>query len=217
MVGRLRDPPRLLLHGQAKMTRLWITHVHENQLQHCGGSGTLAGECRRQCWVWESSRIFKKVANECIKCRRMFPHPRAQAMGSLPPARYALQPMTPFEYTSLDYAGPWMVNMGGRRACQERYLLLFCCMSSRASCLEMTNGETTNDTLMALQRFGSRYRLPSHIYSDNAAAFVALQEFLAHWTGEQGDHPVNPSWLNVKWTFFTRSRPSHQRGHRIPD
>ena len=35
MTGRLRDPPRLLLHGQAKMTKLWIVHVHESQLQHC--------------------------------------------------------------------------------------------------------------------------------------------------------------------------------------
>ena len=84
-------------------------------------------------------------------------------------------------------------------------------MSSRACCLEMTNGETTNDTLMALQRFGSRYRLPSHIYSDNAAAFVALQEFLSHWTGEQGNRPVNPCWLNVKWSF-SHARAPHTNG-----
>ena len=139
----------------------------------------------------------------------MFPHPRAQAMGRLPPARYALQPMTAFEYTSVDYAGPWQVQMGGRRATQERYLLLFCCMSSRSCCLEMTVGETANDTMMALQRFGSRYRLPKNIYSDNAAAFVAVQEFLSHWTGEQGGRPINPEWLNVNWTF------SHARAFRI--
>ena len=84
-------------------------------------------------------------------------------------------------------------------------------MSSRACALELTQGETTDDTLMGLQRFASRFRMPKTLYSDNAAALVAAQQFLSHWNGEQGNRLVNPAWLNVSWTF-SHARAPHTNG-----
>ena len=156
MVGRVRDQPRQLLHGKSRLAKLWATHVHEQVLQHGGGPGTLSAEVRRTCWVWEGSKLFRQISRDCTRCRRMLPRPRAQAMAPLPPARYALQPMTVFQNTSLDFAGPWRVQIPGSRVRRDRYLLLFCCMSSRACALELTTGETSNDIMMGLQRFASR-------------------------------------------------------------
>ena len=90
-------------------------------------------------------------------------------------------------------------------------MLLFCCMSSRACALEMTYGESTDDTLMALQCFASRYRMPDVIYSDNAGPLVAAGEFLNHLRESRADLPVSTAWMNVKWKFSV-PRASHTNG-----
>ena len=211
MTGRADQPPRPLLHPDSKLAQLWVVHVHEHELQHCGGHRTLASACRQQVWLWQGSSLFRKVSKNCVRCRRVLPRPRPQQMAPLPPARYALQPMTVFTEVSLDYAGPWHTKQGRGRVRQPRYLLLICCMASRACALEFTYSETTDSTIMALQRFASRYRLPTSIYSDNAAALVAAGKILNDWSGEQGNLPVHPGWTDIHWTFSHPQAP-HSNG-----
>ena len=211
MTGRVRAAPRPLLHRDSRLAFLWVTFCHEHELRHIGGHKTLAAKCRETIWIWKASALFRKVTNQCVRCRRIFPHPRPQAMAPLPPERVASQQLTVFSHTSLDYAGPWYTVQGRGKTRAPRFLLLFCCMSSRACALEMTYGETTDDTLMAMQCFASRYRLPELIYSDNAAPLVAAGQFLNQLRENRVDLPLNAAWMNVKWTFAT-PRASHTNG-----
>ena len=211
MTGRVRAAPRPLLHKNSRLSFLWVTHCHEQELKHIGGHRTLAARCRETAWVWQGSGLFRRIARACVLCRRVSPRPRPQAMAPLPPPRFTSQQLTAFAQTSLDYAGPWYTIQGRGKARAPRYLLLFCCMASRACALEMTYGESTDDTLMALQCFASRYRLPELIYSDNAAPLVAAGEFLNHLKESKAGLPINSAWVNVKWTFST-PRASHTNG-----
>ena len=211
MTGRTDQPPRPLLHPQSRLAQMWVVHMHENVLQHCGGHRTLTAACRQQVWLWQGSSLFRQVSRNCVKCRRVLPRPRAQQMAPLPPARYALQPMTVFTEVSLDYAGPWYTKQGRGKVRQPRFLLLVCCMASRACALEFTYSETTDSTLMALQRFASRYRLPNSIYSDNAPSLVAAAKIINDWSGEQGNLPVHPDWRDIHWTF-SHPRAPHSNG-----
>ena len=211
MTGRIRAAPRPLLHKDSRLSLLWVKHCHEEELRHIGGHKTLAAQCRETIWIWQGSGLFRRITNGCIRCRRTFPHPRPQAMAPLPPQRFQSQPLTVFAHTSLDYAGPWHTVQGRGKVRSPRFLLLFCCMASRACALEMTYGETTDDTLMALQCFASRYRLPELIYSDNAAPLVAAGEFMNNLRENRSDLPLNRAWNNVKWRFST-PRASHTNG-----
>ena len=53
--------------------------------------------------------------------------------------------------------------------------------------------------------------MPETLYSDNAPSLVATKEFLSLWNGEQGERPLNPAWLNIKWTF-SHARAPHTNG-----
>ena len=211
MTGRADQSPRPLMHPESKMAKLWVLHMHEQELQHCGGHRTLASACRQSVWLWQGSSLFRRISRNCIRCRRVLPRPRPQQMAPLPPARYALQPMSVFTEISLDYAGPWFTKQGRGKIRQPRYLLLICCMASRACALEFTYSETTDSTFMALQRFASRYRLPKSIYSDNAPALVAAANILNSWSGEQGNLPIHPGWTDIHWTF-SHPRAPHSNG-----
>ena len=53
------------------------------------------------------------------------------------------------------------------------YILLLTCLSIRAVHLELVNETSTHLVVLALVWFFNPYGVPSHIYSDNACAFVA--------------------------------------------
>ena len=211
MTGRADQTPRPLMHPDSNLAKLWVLYMHEQELQHCGGHRTLASACRQVVWLWQGSSLFRKISRNCVRCRRVLPRPRAQQMAPLPPARYALQPMAVFTEISLDYAGPWFTKQGRGKVRQPRYLLLLCCMASRACALEFTYSETTDSTFMALQRFASRYRLPKAVYSDNGPSLVAAANILNTWSGEQGNLPIHPGWKDIHWTF-SHPRAPHSNG-----
>ena len=211
MRGRAGHPGRPVLHAKSRLAYLWVLHCHEQELLHVGGFRTLAGHCRDSVWIWKGVSLFRRVVNHCVRCRRTFPQPRPQKMANLPPERYTPQPLAAFTHTSLDYAGPWHTVQGRGKTRTPRYLLLFCCLASRACALEMTYGDSTDDTLMALQCFASRYRLPSTIYSDNAAPLVAAGRLLTEVREGRQDLPINAAWMQVKWTF-SHPRASHTNG-----
>ena len=53
------------------------------------------------------------------------------------------------------------------------YILLFTCLNIRAIHLELVNDMSIHSVIFALVQFFTLYEVPSHIYSDNARAFVA--------------------------------------------
>lgn len=100
-------------------------------------------------------------------------------MGNLPGKR--VTPSAPFEYTGVDYAGPFTVHyaLRGKRP-TKAYLAVFVCFTTKAVHLEVVSDLSTQTFLGCLKRFIARRGKPKCIHSDNATNFVGAKEELKH-------------------------------------
>ena len=76
--GRLKQAWRLpfavrcpvLLDGKTDYARQLLTHIHDNELRHCGGKRTLMNETRRSVWVTSLAWLARSVLKTCSWCQR---------------------------------------------------------------------------------------------------------------------------------------------------
>ena len=213
--GRTGRPPVPLLDRNSHLALLWAKKIHTLDLRHIGGAMTLKSESRAHFWVFKGSSMFKKVVRTCVQCVRARPFPLCPRMGNLPAFRLDDSRCLAFEHVGIDFGGPWGVTVYSDKKQTlrvKKYLLLICCSVYRAVCCIATEGRTTNDVALGLQEFASRYRVPSHIHSDNAAEFVKLaNEFRDLGARNQIQLPLSPQWGKVQWTFSHPVAP-HSNG-----
>ncbi|XP_029680143.1 uncharacterized protein LOC115245801 [Formica exsecta] len=112
-------------------------------------------------------------------------------MGDLPLPRVTQSP--PFSHTGVDYAGPFDITpyVGCGQKTTKHYVVLFICLATKAIHLKDVDDCSTAGFIAALQRFASRRRLPSHMYSDNGTNFHgADRELQKSFTALQSDPSV---------------------------
>ena len=98
-------------------------------------------------------------------------------MGDLPPER--TEPAAPFEYTTVDYFGPYQVKDDvKKRVSLKVWGVVFCCMASRAIHTELVNSQSTESFLFAYQRFTALRGHPKKIWSDPGTNFVGAKPVL---------------------------------------
>ena len=210
--GRLRGVLLPIVHKDSKLARIWLRYLHEVELLHVGGRGTLWGESCRQLYIWHGSNLAKKVVRDCIPCRRLKISEREQKMAPLPPVRLANISGEAFENSSIDYAGPFKVMPWGSRRTTKVYVLVVVCLATRALHLEMTLDQKAQSVLLALQRLASLRRMPRMIYSDNAADFLHCAKiFEESRLGSAQQGGKYQSWRDVYWEFSTPASP-HTNG-----
>lgn len=197
--GRLRraeQPPNsssihpiLIPHRHAAAT-LIARHFH--QMAHLGVEWVIA-EIRKHYWITRVRSVVKRVAHDCVTCRKLFSPPMEQKMANLPPSRVApFQP--PFHVTGIDCFGPFLVKRG--RAECKRYGCIFTCFSTRAVHLELLESLETQSFCNAFRRFVARRGMPKEIFSDNGTNFVGAEKQLRQ---------------SVEWHFRV-PHASHQGG-----
>ena len=89
-------------------------------------------------------------------------------MADLPPARLRLE-KPPFWSTGVDCFGPITVKVG--RRVEKRWGILFKCMTTRCSHIEILNGLDSDSFLMSLRRFVARRGRPYELLSDCGTNF----------------------------------------------
>ncbi|XP_063915614.1 uncharacterized protein LOC135131698 [Zophobas morio] len=101
-----------------------------------------------------------------------------QLMGDLPESR--VRPSRPFQYSSIDYAGPILLKNGRGRTTKriKGYIAIFVCFATKATHIELVCDCTTESFLNALKRFVARRGKVDTIYSDNAKNFVGADREL---------------------------------------
>ncbi|XP_063631344.1 uncharacterized protein LOC134802640 [Cydia splendana] len=103
-------------------------------------------------------------------------------MGNLPKTRLSPEGHV-FVNVGVDYAGP--INSASRqgRGCRivKVYIAIFICFTTKAIHLELVGDLTSNNYLMALNRFMSRRGKPANIYSDNGTSFVGAYNELSRF------------------------------------
>ena len=219
--GRTKFPSVPLLHKESHLAKLWLLYLHNQVLRHAGGEMTLKAESRKHFWLFKGSKVFKLLTRSCVHCRRQNPREQSQYMAPLPAFRQDTSSHLGFAHCAVDFGGPWLVKVNteptpGKRsagtAYGKRYLLLICCSVYRAVRCEITDGKSTLAVLMALQRFASRNRIPSHIHSDNAKEFIACAKSLSDMEYQNNiAYPLSPEWNKVTWTYC-HPRSPHTNG-----
>ena len=87
----------------------------------------------------------------------------------------------PFEYTGLDYFGPFYIKQytdGDKPVHKKVWVCLFTCMVVRAVHLELVEDMSADKFLLCLRRFIARHGVPRQIISDNAKQFKAAKQVL---------------------------------------
>lgn len=166
----------IILPKEHEITTAIIMYYH----QHEGHSGTshILAKIRERFWVTHGATTVKRTLRKCLRCRILNATSMKQKMAPLPIQRVD-NGWYPFQYTGLDYFGPFQVKRG--RRLERRYGCLFTCLQCRAVHLEVAQSLSTDSFVLALKRFINRRGVPKEIMSDNGGNFVGAEKELKDW------------------------------------
>ena len=197
-------------------TRLIILNAH-SQVQHLGVQTTLNHIRNKGFWIPQARQAVKTVLSTCFLCKKYnalcYNYPK---LTNLP--RHQLTLIKPFYHVGVDFTSHIWIKDTESGNEQKMYILLFTCLSIRALHMELVPDMTTENFLLAFQRFCNRYTIPSHLYSDNARAFVkagdilsdvlSSQEFCDHLTQLHIKHvkiPLYAAFIGAAWERLIRT------------
>ena len=143
--------------------------------------------------------LFRDVQKACQKCKNERAVPQHPRMAPLHANR--LQPyVKPFTWTGVDMAGPFKVYEGlrGKKECL-RYLMLFTCLTTRATHLEIALDQTSRSFMNCILRMTSRRGFILHLFADNGKNFVGMEKELAKVLAVKSInfhhiYPRSPNW-----------------------
>ena len=190
----------ILLPSDHPLTHLLIRKLHSRD--H-GGIDTTLAKLQTKFWVPGARRVIKRIKRQCIVCLKLFGKPQHQMMGPVSPERLKQSPA--FYHTALDMFGPFMIkDTIKRRTKTKAYGVLFTCLASRASYIDLVEGYSTQDFLLALRRFVTLRGYPATIYSDAgsqlAAANKELRDMTKQWNLDQLTDAVSSHGATWKFT-----------------
>jgi len=164
----------LILSGKHHLTKLIFEREHV-RLLHVGPQ-TLLAAIRDTYWPISDRNLSRKVMHDCLMCFRNNPRSIQTLIGDLPAD--CVQPLPPFQITSVDYGDSFFIKDRRSRSCKisKCYVSLFVCFITKAIHLELVSDLSA--FILALKRFASRRGMPSKIYSDTGTNFVGAHSEL---------------------------------------
>ena len=202
----------IILPANEHGTILIVRNKHK-ELGHMGLE-YMKGALRNKYHILKGNKLIRSVLKTCVTCKKNHGKPAEQLMANLPKHRITgNQP--PFTNTATDLFGPFFVTKGRGKAQEKRYGVVFSCLATRATHIEIVSSLDTDSYINALRRFISRRGTPQSIYSDNGTNLVkankelktSIQEWnknkLQEWSKQQ----------NIDWTFQTPLASHHGGVH----
>ncbi|XP_024085523.1 uncharacterized protein LOC112128021 [Cimex lectularius] len=126
-------------------------------------------------------------------------------MADLPPSRVVCS--RAFLRTGVDLAGPFPIKFSQRRnaSTTKGYMVLFVCMSTKATHLEAVSDLTTSAFLACLNRFVARRGLPAEMFSDCGKNLIGaankLKEAATFLKENEQEIYSHCCSLGFTWTF----------------
>ena len=96
-----------------------MEHVHKKN--HREGVEYLKSIVQQRFWITGIRNCLRAIRHSCVQCRKLNAKPETPLMAGLPPERMAMK-CYPFEYTGIDYFGPFEVRF------LRRTLKRWCCI-----------------------------------------------------------------------------------------
>ncbi|XP_043218664.1 uncharacterized protein LOC122379997 [Amphibalanus amphitrite] len=200
----------ILLPVKHPLTDLIVQKLHNRD--HGGVESTLA-RLQTKFWVPGARRVIKRIKRQCVTCRKLLKQTHSQIMGPVIPER--LQPSPAFYNTALDLFGPFFIkDTVKRRTKAKAYGVLFTCLSTRATYIDLAEGYSTEDFLQTFRRFVTLRGYPATIYSDAgsqlAAAKKELRDMIRRW--DLNELSSIGSAQGLRWNFTKSSDAPWQNG-----
>ncbi|UYV65022.1 hypothetical protein LAZ67_3002850, partial [Cordylochernes scorpioides] len=181
----------VLLHGTHPLIEQMICDSH---VENChAGVQFLMNKLRGKYWIVKARQTIKKIVRRCVTCRRFSAKPVVVEDAPLPATR--VHNAKVFEVVGIDLAGPLYLKDQ-----TKTWVVLFTCAVYRCVHLELVISLSTEDFLMALERFIKRRGRPSTIFSDNGTNFVGANNFFKQidWERVSNDGKVK----RIEWKFI---------------
>ena len=141
--NEMRKP--IILPRGHQMVNLLLKHLHEKRA-HCGYK-SLVYESRKRFWIVGVRKMAQQVTSKCVTCKKLRRRPLEQLMGQIPKLRVAAG-FPAFSNTAIAMFGPFQVRIG-RKTLKEAQAIIFTCMTTRASHLELVTDKSTDTFLLA--------------------------------------------------------------------
>lgn len=158
---------------------LILRHLHE-QVAH-GGRFLTHGQLRSQgFFMIAASTEIKRLIHQCITCTKARGRPSQPKMASLPPER--LRRVPPFSACGTDYSGAFFIKQG--RTTVKRYIVVFVCLVTKATHIEVAYSLDTSAFIMAFRRFVSVRGHCNYLRLDNSTTHHGAQSELGRALSE---------------------------------
>lgn len=115
---------------------------------------------------------------------------------------------TPFQFTGVDYLGPFLVKT--KEGTEKRWICLFTCVVIRAIHLEVAREMTAIQFLYCLRRFIARRGKPQVLISDNATQFRMTSGAFSNLWKEINKQQDTRDFLDaelIHWQFLIEMAP----------
>lgn len=142
----------------------------------CGHLGRhyVVSQLSQKLWILDTNQIVRRVISRCVTYKKVKAQAMEQRMADLPLDR--VQEALPFEHSGVDYFSPFLVKIGRSQA--KRYGVIFTCLVTRATHLEITHSFDTDSFINALRRFMACRGKVKMLRSDNGTNFHGAEKEL---------------------------------------
>ena len=185
--------------GHTRIAELVMLAAHN--LDHTGRDITQA-IARHEVWIVNAKKLAKQIVKGCIRCRFLRKILENQKMAALPD--YVQIQCPPFTNIGLDLTGPITVKaMTNKRSKMKIWVVIFLCLNTKAVCMELAPGYSTEDFLCAYEIHTSQRGFPGTVHSDRGSQLIAANK-------EISDSPLHYDWDAIasssskegtKWNF----------------
>ena len=182
---------------------------------------------RQQYWIPSCCGMVRRILRNCLTCKKVRTMPESPFMKDLPKERVKIGEKT-FTNTGVDYFEPYLVkkkkkNREARsdKALTKGYGLIYTCLTTRSTHIELAGDLSTDLFLLALRRFISRGGYVKVMRSDNGTNFVGannelnlcikqldqikLHIFSNHQNIEWIINPPVSPWMGGVWESLVKS------------
>ena len=179
---------------------LYILYCHR-RLDHLGRE-TILAHIRVKFHIVGITSLIKKVVGQCLICTRLQGRPSEQLMSNLPKERLSCdEPL--FTNCGVDFFRHLFVTRGRGKSQDERYVVIFSCLTSTAIHVEVSHSIDTDSLTNCLRRIKYRRGPIKTVISDNGTNFVArnkeMKESLVKLSAAQLDEKCKTR--GIEWKF----------------
>ena len=190
--------PIIIPNHNHELTRSLIRHYHQKNL-HTTIQQTYY-LLREKYFLLGGKTAIQSVLSKCVVCQRLSKRLAKQREGDLPLERIQMVP--PFYHTGLDALGPFHLKHAGRGT-KKQFVLIACCMSTRAISLVPLRDMTSSSVINSLIKIHSQFPALKKLYSDNGSNFKGadreIREAVEAWNKENLNKEL--ANLGLEWNF----------------